>query len=257
MRGCYAIIGVLIFAGSAAGQANLLDADPLSPAFNNPSLEQPVTDFVAIAAEKWTTSGPRRIVDIPPFGQVPIIAGAGIFLNPADVASGRITNADGLQLGYLFANSMPDALTSEVMDHAFTQILPRTLAAGEQYQLTIGFAHAGQAPPPDSVLTMSLFAFDSLNPSAEQLLASKTLTVADVNGVTLTDFFATTDPITGDAVGKQIGIRISTHTDPRPASATGQFDFDNVRLTQVPEPAGILAAAPFVAAAAMRRRQRR
>jgi hypothetical protein len=237
----------------ARGQ-NLLDSNPASPTFNNPSFELPDVAFVGVQTDKWTLTGPTQLVDFPPFGVVPVIAGCGIFENPA--GAGHLDGADGSQIAYIFANTINDVMTSQPVDHAFTQVLPRTLAAGEQYRLTVGVANATAAPPPNSVLTMSLFAFDSANPTVEQLLASTPVsnTNGQLNGVSLTDFSAMTPLIGGAAVGKQIGIRISTHTDPTAASAQGQFDFDNVRLTLVPEPAGAALLAIGAFAAGRRRR---
>jgi hypothetical protein len=247
----------MALAGRACGQ-NLLDSNPGSPTYNNPSFESPDTPFVNTTADKWTTSGPTQLVDIgPPFGTVPIIAGCGIFENPPTVPGGRISGADGSQLAYIFANSIPDSLNGQVMDHAFTQVTSLTLQAGKQYQLTMGVANAQSAPPPDSVLTMSLFAYDAANPGVEQLIASKQITNnGDLNGLSLTDFSAPSGVIGGSTIGKQIGIRITTHTDPRPASSTGQFDFDNIRLTLIPEPGSalMLASAAFLTLRSHRRR---
>ena len=246
-----AVLGGVTFA-----QPNLLDGDPDSPTFNNPSFERPDTEFVSVAVDRWTLSGPTQLVDIPGVGTVPILAGCGIFENPAPGGPGRIEGADGTQLAYLFANSVNDVLTGQPMDHAFTQILETTFEAGKQYQLAVGIAYAQAQPPPDSVFTLSLFAHDPSNPTIELPLASQPVTnTGAINGTSLTDFFATTGEISGEAVGKQIGIRFSTHTSPQPASATGQFDFDNVRLTIVPEPASaaLWAAAGFVAVLSRRR----
>jgi hypothetical protein len=231
---------LLILAARASAQTNLLDADPGSPNYNNPSFETPDVPegptSVSLAAPPWTLTGPRILFDLgPPIGQVPINPGCGIFDNPSS-GGGQIFNTHGDQLGYIFANSYPSAVPGDPTDHAFTQVLNTVLQAGNAYGLVIGVAHAQQAPPPDSVLTMSLFAYDSSNPSNELLLASQEIDVSEINGLNLTDFTAVTAPISGAAIGKQIGIRISTHTDLKLPSATGQFDFDNVRL-YIPEPA--------------------
>src|SRR5262249_11367255 len=160
-----------------------------SPTFNNPSFERPDTDFVDITPEKWTTSGPRRIVNIPPFGSVPILAGCGIFENPETTGGGRLDGSDGTQITYIFANSMPDAVTGQVRDHAFTQIVPVPLQAGQRYTLTMGVANAQAAPPPDSVLTMSLFAVNPGNPGVEIPLAARNISNnGETNGLTLVDF---------------------------------------------------------------------
>ena len=220
----------LPLAASAFGQVNLLDADPNSPTFNNPSFESPDTTFVSIVADKWELTGPKSIVDIPPFGSVPIIAGCGIFANPDD--SRHLAGADGSQLAYIFGNSFTSQEPGDsTVDHAFTQHTQLTLAAAKEYELTIAFANAQSVPGPECALTMSLFAFDSSNPSAESLLASKTITSAELDTVTLTDFPVFTAPVSGATIGKQVGIRVSTHSPVSPFPGGGQFDFDNVRLS--------------------------
>jgi autotransporter-associated beta strand protein len=218
-------------ASSALGRANLLDADPDSPTFNNPSFERPDTTFVSIVADKWELTGPKTIVDIPPFGSVPIIAGCGVFENPDPSDSRRIAGAEGSQLAYIFGNSFVSAEAGDpTVDHAFTQRTQLTLKAGKAYELAIGFANASSVAGPECVLTMSLFAFDPGDPLTETLLASDTITSAELNTDTLVDFTVATAQIGGDAGGKQLGIRVSTHSPVSPTPGGGQFDFDNVRV---------------------------
>jgi hypothetical protein len=257
MRGrCFAILGVLAFAASALGQVNLLNSDPGSPTYNNPSFETPATTFVNLTAPPWELTGPRVLQDIPPFGVVPVTVGTGIFANPATVPAGRIGNVDGNQLGYIFATTYNDVITGQPTDHAFTQRTGITLQAGREYGLVVGFAHAQSQPSPDSVLTMSLFAYDPASPAVETLLATESLTVANVNGVSLTDFDAVTAPIGGSNVGKSIGIRIATHSNPSATPAQTSFDFDNVRV-YIPEPASasILGGVAVFVFGPRRRRQ--
>jgi hypothetical protein len=239
-----ALLCVLMSGGVAFGQSNLLDGDPNSPTFNNPSFERPDVQFAQNEVDAWTESGPNVLTDTPG-GTFPTRAGVGVFENPATAQEGRIAGADGTQLGYIFSHTLNDFFTNQPVDHALTQVIGTTFNPGAHYQLTIGFANAQAVAGTDAVLTFSLFAYDASNPAAEQLLAFDTLTSSDLSGTTLTDFAATTPAITGDAVGKQIGIRIHTRTDPNSSSVRGQFDYDNVRLTVVPEPAG---AATCVAA---------
>ena len=249
MRGGLLCVVVLaVFTSAAVAQIPVLNAA------DNPSFESPDVAFVGLSAPPWETSGPRQLVDVPGIGVIPINSGCGIFENPTTVPGGRITNADGSQLAYIFANSSNDVITGDPMDHAFTLVLDDTYQAGEEYTLTIGFAHALSPPPADSVLTMSLFAHDPSNPTLPQITASETLSVADVNGLTLTDFIAETEPVIGSVIGKQIGIRISTHTTPQPSSATGTFDFDNVRLTMTPEPSSAAICGIALMAVIARRR---
>src|SRR5688572_30448095 len=125
----------LPFAVSAYGQINLLDADPNSPTFNNPSFELPDTEFVSIVADKWELTGPKTIVDIPPFGSFPITAGCGIFENPPEGDAQRVGGADGSQIAYIFGNSLTSAEPGDpTVDHGFTQHTHLTLLAGQEYQ---------------------------------------------------------------------------------------------------------------------------
>jgi hypothetical protein len=176
---------------------------------------------------------------------VPITIGAGTFINPATIPAGRIGNVDGNQLGYIFSTTFNDAITGLPVDHAFTQWTSIPLEGGKKYGLHMGVAKAQAQPSPDSVFTLSMFAYDGsipvdpMNPPAETLLASRSLTVADVNGLTLTDFDATTlAPVSGINIGKAIGIRISTQSNPSATPVQTSFDFDNVGV-YVPEPAGM------------------
>jgi hypothetical protein len=250
------VIAVLV--ASAHARASLLDANPLSPNYNNPSFETPDVaegpTSVSLDAPPWTLTGPRIMFDLgPPIGPVPINPGTGVFDNPS--TTGNIANAHGEQLAYIFANSYASAVPGDPSDHSFTQVLATTFEAGQAYSLTIGIASAQAAPPADSVLTMSLFAFDSSNPSNELLLASNEIDVSEINGLTLTDFTAGTAPISGAAIGKQIGIRISTHTELKLPSATGQFSFDNVRLVPEPGSAVLLGGAAISLFGARKRRR--
>ncbi len=239
--------------GSAFGQVNLLDANPASATFNNPSFERPDVEFALNDADVWTEGGPRVMTDTPG-GTFPIMAGVGVFENPATAEGGRINGADGSQLGYIFSHTLNDFFTGQPVDHSTSQVLGLTFEAGKQYQLTIGFANAQAVAGTDSELKFALF--DASNPSVD--LAFDVLSSTDLNGTALTDFSVTTDPITGGTVGEQIGIRITTHTDISSSSARGQFDFDNVRLTVVPEPGtaglSVLAASATLSLRARRRR---
>jgi hypothetical protein len=247
-----ALLCALVLPGGVAFGQNLLDGDPNSPTFNNPSFERPDVAEVQPTADKWTLGGPTTLVDVPgiPF-PVPLQAGCGVFENPATTAGGRIEGANGSQLAYIFSHTQADVNTNQRVDHSFTQVLPTTFVLGNQYQLQIGFANAQAVAGTDAELKFALF--DASNPSTD--LVFDTLSSADLNGTSLTDFAIVTTPVTGDAAGHQIGIRIMTHTDVGSSSAQGQFDFDNVRLTIVPEPGGVALCA--VAAGLFMRRGRR
>ena len=242
----------------AFGQ-NLLDSNPASPTYNNPSFESPNVDSVGIGADKWLADGPT----IDPGLGFPVLAGAGVFENPTDDPNtvgpdGHLENMDGTQAAYLFARSFADSQSGQVKDHSFTQVTQILAQAGAQYQLSVGVANAGSAPPPDSTLTISLFAQDGATeiPLASAAIKNDGVTSPALNGLAFVDFFATTDPIAGAAVGKQIGIRLQTRTDAQAPSVNGQFDLDDVQLTIVPEPAGLVLFAGGAALLAGRRRRR-
>lgn len=235
----------------AAGSGNLLVQNSALPGYNNPSFERPDIDSVSPGADHWDVTAPSILVNLPPFGVVPVQAGAGVFENPDPSASNHLNNMDGSQAGYLFANSSADVLPpNNVIDHSFTQVTQLTYQAGEKYLLEVGVALAGSPPPSDSLLTISLFAVDGSAPGGEILLASRLIqndgsarskndAGSGLNQAGFIDFTATTDTIAGAAIGKPIGIRLLTHTAPKAPSISGQWDLDNVRVSQVPEPVGI------------------
>ena len=240
---------------------NLLDSNPLRPTYNNPSFESPDVAAVGLGAAKWTADGPT----IDPGLGFPILAGCGVFENVPDDpdtpgSDGHLENIDGTQAAYLFARSFPDFSTGQVKDHSFTQVTQILAQAGAQYQLSVGVANAGAAPPPESTLTISFFALDGSTeiPLASTAIKNDGVTSPGLNGLAFFDFFATSGPIAGAAVGKPIGIRLQTHTTPQNPSITGQFDLDDVQLTIVPEPAGLalLAGAAGVLGSRCGRRRR-
>jgi hypothetical protein len=251
LAGAAALALLSATSASAHGQNLLTSA-------NNPSFESPDVSFVGLSAPPWVLDGPQTLQDIPPFGLVPVIAGTGIFENPADPDPSRLANADGSQIAYIFANSFADVITGQVKDHSFTQVLTgTTYQSGQKYELRVDVANATSVPPADSVLTLALFSHDPTNAVADQILSSIPITAAQLNGETLDPFSTTTDAIAGAAIGKEIGVRISTHTAPATPSLTGQFDFDNVRVTIVPEPTGAAALlCGGLLAAGLRRRNR-
>src|SRR5687768_3068173 len=102
-------LALAICAAAASGQPNLLDSS------DNPSFETPDIDFIGLVAPPWALTGPRQLVDVPGVGVVPVVAGTGIFENPASGSAGRIEGAHGTQLAYIFANTFADVITNEVM----------------------------------------------------------------------------------------------------------------------------------------------
>jgi hypothetical protein len=230
----------MLSAATATYGQNLLDSNPASLTYNNPSFESPDVSSVGIGADKWTASGPT----LDPGLGFQVLAGAGIFENPPVGDPQHLNGMTGTQAAYLFANSFVSGSdpTGPALDHAFTQVTQLTYTAGQQYRLSVDVANASSAPPANSTLTISLFAVDAGAPGGEIPLAS-TAIVNDgstaLNGASFTPFLADTGVIGASAAGKPIGIRLMTHTPPANPSITGQFDLDNIQVSVVPEPTGL------------------
>src|SRR2546423_9249102 len=99
--------------------AGNVNAAPISIA--NPSFESPETTFASPGATDWATDGP---VKDPVFGFNP---NTGVFRNPDagpdPTTSGRIDNADGLQLAYIGSQT----------GNEFSQLLPAGYQPNQSY----------------------------------------------------------------------------------------------------------------------------
>jgi hypothetical protein len=249
---------------SIAWAANLLD-----PIANNPSFESPDIPFALNVMDVWHREGPGIFNPDNPSQTLPELLGIGVFDNPPNDpqtpgADGHLNGADGAQVAYIFSHSLPEGFpqtfSGAYKDHAVSQVTSLTYDAGKQYNLTISFANATSvASPTASVLTFSLFATTDPNATSGTIVASDTITSAELNQTDLVPFPIVTPAIAGGITGQFIGIRISTHSEPSDVlNSPGQFDFDNVQLTIVPEPASAaLLVAGSMGLLATRRRQTR
>lgn len=225
----------------------------------NPSLESPVVDTtflpVSLAVTGWATAGPSGDVDVDGPGPDPARnSGTGTFPNPASGPS-RFTNARGNQLAYIFTTTGEE----------FQQTLAggfQTISGDNVYGVTVAVGNATAAPAPTDQLLIQLFytvGNDSpLDPTKRVFVATRAVRndAADgLSGTALKDFSAFSAPILpgSPAAGRSINVLIST------IGAGGtQFDFDDVRVTSVPEPGVALAlAVGMPAVAGLRRRRRR
>ena len=259
---CLTVLCALAMSSGAAFGQNLLDSDPNSPTYNNPSFESPDIPFALNVMDKWKREGPGIFNPDNPAQTEPDLLGIGVFDNPPDESGGHLQDADGAQVAYIFSHSLPQGfpqtLTGTPIDHAVSQVLTNlTYGSGNYYQLKIGFANATSVASTVSTLTYSLFATTDPNATNGTELVSDTIKSNELNQIELQDFSIVTPQVAGAVDGQFIGIRISTHTEAADMfNSPGQFDFDNVRLTIVPEPstAALLVTGALGLLTARRRR---
>lgn len=173
-------------------------------------------------------------------GTPPWYGTSGAFVNASIYNPTPYSNVTGAQAGYILmapqVTLFQDYTTSP--GHDFNA----TFEVGKSYNLTIGlFAKSSFGSIPEgSSLELSLYFLDGLNNkikvgstvvsySAAAFPLTPTLSLIDyqVNVPTVT---------TGDAwAGQHIGIQLES-TIPVEMTSFGNWDFDNVRLTAVPEP---------------------
>jgi len=232
--------------------AGALQAAPINVpgfSFETPSANTAFT--VSTKIDNWTTFGDA------PFdtGGGPASSGTGTFLNTKPDTTTYFSNATGAQVAYIFSKS---SIGQQV---GIEQILPTTFAANKAYTLSVDIGLAGSTPGASDPLTFALFYYDPGNPSARNVVGTRTIYndgSEPLSATVLTTLSLTTPLLApGDiAVGKQIGIELLTALPTDTAATAGrQYDFDNVQLTEVPEP-GSLALIGGLAALALGRRRR-
>lgn len=166
-------------------------------------------------------------------GQIPWYGTAGVFID-----SNPYSNLVGTQAGYLLA--FPQVALFQ--DHSVSSAFNATFEVGQAYNLTVGVFGKGSSAPlaPGATLTLSLYYRNNLGDK---------VTVASTPVVYSAAAFPTNTPLSfvdytvnlphvqaGDAwAGQYIGIQLES-TIPFELTTGGNWDFDNVRLTAVPEP---------------------
>lgn len=169
-----------------------------------------------------------------PFG-IPWEGTAGVFLdiNPYG-------NRDGSQAGYILG--FPEVTLFQDYDSSPTHDFDATFEVGQSYNLTVGlFGKSSLAP--GSTLELSLYYRDQSD--AMVVVGATTVTYSlasfpDTPPLNLVDHQVNIPSVqAGDAwAGEKIGIQLKS-TSPIELATGGNWDFDNVRLTAVPEPAAV------------------
>jgi hypothetical protein len=208
--------------------------------FESPSAATPFG--VSTAIDNWTTYGDA------PFdtGGGAQSSGTGIFPNRNPDNSVNFSNANQNQVAYIFTKS-----SIATNRDGLEQILPATYAAGQSYTFSVDVGLAGETPDATDPFTFSLFYLDPNNTAARNVVAGRTIfndALTALSQTSLTTLSVTTPILSaGDvAVGKQIGLEIFTALGSDATATAGrEYDFDNVQLSAVPEPAtlGAMAAA--------------
>ena len=173
----------------------------------------------------------------PAFGGfgIPWFGTAGVFIDTNPYA-----NHLGTQAGYILA--FPQVTLFQDYNSSPTHDFDATYQVGMSYHLTIGlFGKPNIAP--GSTLQLSLYYRDGLDNKVTVGLTTATYSLAafPTNApLSLIDYAVNVPTVlASDAwAGQKIGIQMES-TIPIELTSGGNWDFDNVRLTAVPEPASL------------------
>lgn len=169
-------------------------------------------------------------------GQIPWIGTAGAFID-----NNPYGNRLGTQAGYILA--FPQVTLFQDYDSSPTHDFNATFEIGKAYNLTIGIFGKGSSAPiaPGSTLELSLY---YRNGVGDKVSVGSTVVTYSSGAFPITPNLDFVDyqvnlptVLAGDAwAGQYIGIQLES-TIPIELTTGGNWDFDNVRLTAVPEPA--------------------
>ncbi|MBE0543887.1 MAG: PEP-CTERM sorting domain-containing protein [Verrucomicrobia bacterium] len=228
----------------------LLLAVLLSPAVAEPVLAQPITvpnysfelqtapntsPYVNTFVDAWEKNPEPAYYDAvigTPFG-IPWAGTAGVFfdINP-------YLNREGAQVGYLLA--FPEVALFQDYNSTPTHDFNATFEIGQAYNLTIGmFGKPTLAP--GNTLELSLYYRDDANNKVTvgaTTVSYSAATFSTEGPLNLIDFEVNVPHVGANDpwAGRNIGIQLLSTVALESASG-GNWDFDNVRLTAVPEPA--------------------
>jgi hypothetical protein len=240
----------LLLAGLAAVTSSRLAAQPITvPNYSFESQTAPNTyPFVNINVDSWQKAAEPAYYGPAigtPYG-IPWLATAGVFLDVNPYA-----NHDGLQCGYILG--FPQVTLYQDYNSSPTHDFNATFDVGKSYNLTIG-VFGKNTLAPGSTLDLSLYYLDGLGNHVSVATTTVTYSAAAFPTnlpLNLIDYSVNVPTVqASDAwAGQNIGIQLLS-TTPLQLSTGGNWDFDNVRLTAVPEPASLgllsLAAGCFL-----------
>ena len=126
------------------------------------------------------------------------------------------------------------------------QSLSSSFQANKSYSLTVAVGHNyGSAPDPLTKFTLALFYTDA---GVDHIVSSLNIFNDSTTALSATHLKDFSTPLTlidpapaslnKDAIGKAIGIRLSTDT-PSNVTPNGLFNVTNIRVDEVPEPASL------------------
>ncbi|MEK7781514.1 MAG: PEP-CTERM sorting domain-containing protein [Verrucomicrobiota bacterium] len=174
-------------------------------------------------------------------GVPPWYGTSGVFSNTSPISVAPYVNVSGNQAGYIL---MAPKVTL-FQDYSVSPTFTSTYEIGKSYNLTLGlFARSSLATiVPGSTLELSLYYLDGSNSKVKvgsTVVSYSTAAFPSSPTPSLIDYQVNTLTVNaGDAwVGKNIGIQLES-TIPLEMTSFGNWDFDNVRLTAVPEPTTI------------------
>jgi hypothetical protein len=248
----------LLLTGLATAAAIRLAAQPITvPNYSFESQTAPATyPFVNINVDSWQKA-PEPAYYGPAIGTpygIPWVGTAGVFLDVNPYA-----NHDGVQCGYILG--FPEVTLFQDYSSSPTHDFNATFDVGKSYNLTIG-VFGKNTLAPGSTLQLSLYYLDGANNHVN--VGSTTVTYSSAafptnTPLNLVDYQVNVPTVqSSDAwAGKNIGIQLLS-TTPLELSTGGNWDFDNVRLTAIPEPAslGFLSMGAAILLVARNRRRR-
>jgi hypothetical protein len=155
-----------------------------------------------------------------------------LFDNTPVGTTNHIDNADGGQVGFLFAAA----------GVGFNQDLSATYQVGMSYDLTVGIIGGGGGMPVGQSFEISLYYRDGANAVVPINATPIVFNTVDFPTTThLVDYSVQLGVQAGDAwAGKNIGIELRATSG---VGAGDYWDVDNVRLTAVPEPGSVILLA--------------